>query len=182
MDSKRLIIGLYCVTFTLGTASYMKAQEPTYEVVEVDDSQLELMALPVVVEPQIVEEAVEVVEEVEVVEIVEDAPETTIFRVTAYCPCEICCGKWGKNRPIDENGEPIVVGASGETLVNKYSVASPMAFGTRVELDGIGVVEVQDRTAQWIVDKHGQNIIDLYMTNHQEAKNFGVKYIEGVIL
>ena len=177
MDSKRLIVGLACISFMLGTANYLKMQEPTYEVVETNiDTQLELMARSTVVEPQVVEEAVEVVQ------IVEDIPETITFRVTAYCPCEICCGKWGKNRPTDENGEPIVVGASGETLVNKYSVASTIAFGTRVELDGIGVVEVQDRTAQWIVDKRGQNIIDLYMTNHQEAKNFGVKYIEGVIL
>ena len=24
------------------------------------------------------------------------------FRLTAYCPCSKCCGKWGKNRPTDE--------------------------------------------------------------------------------
>ena len=181
MESKRLIVGLSSIAFLLGTANYIEATKPTYEVIEIEvQDDLELLSRPIEVEPQ--EIAVEVVEDV--VEEVETTVEvaTTTFRVTAYCPCEICCGKWGKNRPTDENGEPIVIGASGNTLVSDYSVASPMAFGTRIELDGIGVVEVQDRTAQWIVDKHGQNIIDLYMTDHQAAKNFGVKYIEGVIL
>ena len=129
-----------------------------------------------VVEPEEVVEATEEVSE-EVVEV----HETKTYRVTAYCPCEICCGKWGKNRPIGKDGKPIVIGAMGVALTDGYSVASPMAFGTQVELEGIGTVEVQDRTAKWIVDKHGEDIIDLYMTDHNEARKFGVKYIEGVI-
>ena len=36
------------------------------------------------------------------------------FDLTAYCSCEKCCGIWAKNRPMDENGEQIVLGASGE--------------------------------------------------------------------
>ena len=110
-----------------------------------------------------------------------DAIEVKTYRVTAYCPCEICCGKWAKNRPLDENGEPIVVGSWGVELVNGYSAASPMAFGTKVYLDGIGTVEVQDRTAKWVVDKHGEDIIDIYMTDHKAAEQFEVKYLRGVI-
>lgn len=121
-----------------------------------------------------------VVEEIELEEVPEPIPLT--FRVTAYCACEKCCGKWALNRPLDENGEPIVYGASGEELVAGYSVASPLEFGTKIELDELGVVEVQDRTAQWVVDEFGIFIIDIYMTDHDEAWNFGEKYLEGFII
>lgn len=104
-----------------------------------------------------------------------------VYRVTAYCPCKICCGVWATNRPLDENGEPIVVGAWGKELVSGFSCASPMAFGTQVELNGVGIVEVQDRTADWVVEEHGDYIIDLYMTDHEAAKEFGVQYLRGVI-
>ena len=39
-------------------------------------------------------------------------PPQTLFRVTAYCACEKCCGEWAKNRP---NG--VVYGAAGIELV-----------------------------------------------------------------
>lgn len=105
----------------------------------------------------------------------------TTFRVTAYCACEKCCGVWASKRPLDENGNPIVYGASGVELVNGVSCASPLPFGTQIELDGYGVVEVQDRTADWVVNKFGENLIDIYMNNHEAARNFGLQYIEGVV-
>lgn len=117
-------------------------------------------------------------EEPEVVESVE----TITYRVTAYCACEKCCGKWATQRPLDENGEPIVFGALGTVLTPLYSCASPMPFGTMVELDGFGMVEVEDRTAKWVVEKYGENIIDIYMTDHDECKRFGVKYLEGRVV
>ena len=105
----------------------------------------------------------------------------TTFRVTAYCACAKCCGKWASKRPLDKNGKPIVYGASGKKLISNYSCASPLPFGTKIKLDGIGTVEVQDRTANWVVNKYGQNIIDIYMTNHNEAYKFALKYIKGVV-
>lgn len=125
------------------------------------------------------DESEEVVEEVE--EVVEEEPDVRIFRVTAYCPCEICCGKWAKNRPIGEDGKPIVIGAWGKELTDGFSCASPMAFGTQVEINGLGTLEVQDRTADWIVEEHGEYIIDVYMTDHEAALKFGVQFLEGVI-
>lgn len=107
--------------------------------------------------------------------------EKHVFRVTAYCCCEKCCGKWANNRPIDSNGNPIVIGSSGNILIPMVSVASPLPFGTWIELDTIGTVVVHDRTAEWLVKKHGQYIIDLYMNDHQKALEFGVKQLEGVI-
>ena len=161
MDIKTLLIAAFLVVFLLAYNVHHEEVKPlnveAYATVDVEEEPLE-----------------EPLEEVELVE-------TVVYRVTAYCPCEICCGEWAKKRPRNDNGEPIVVGSWGVELVNGYSAASPMAFGTQVELDGIGTVEIQDRTAKWIVEKHGENIIDIYMTDHDAARNFGVQYIEGVI-
>lgn len=118
------------------------------------------------------------IEEVE--EIVEAEP--TTFRVTAYCACSKCCGEWAFNRPTDSNGVPMVYGAYGELLTPHVSCASPLPFGTEIELEGLGTVVVEDKTASWVVDKYGENIIDIYFDNHQEALNFGCRYVEGVIL
>lgn len=119
-----------------------------------------------------------IVEEVEEIEEIENI----IYRVTAYCACEKCCGKWALNRPLDEHGNPIVYGAAGEVLTSGVSVASPLPFGTQIELDGYGIVVVQDRTAKWVVEKYGENIIDIYFDSHEEAWNWGCQYIEGVIV
>jgi 3D (Asp-Asp-Asp) domain-containing protein len=103
------------------------------------------------------------------------------FRVTAYCACAKCCGKWASKRPLDNNGKPIVYGASGKKLISNYSCAAPLPFGTKIKLDGIGTVEVHDRTANWVVNKYGKNIIDIYMTNHKEASKFALKKVKGVV-
>lgn len=108
--------------------------------------------------------------------------ESNTYRVTAYCACEKCCGKWALNRPVDENGNEIIRGASGERLIPGVSAASPLPFGTKIKLEGFGTVEVVDRTAQWIVDKHGENVVDIFFDNHQVALDFGVKHLEGVIV
>lgn len=104
------------------------------------------------------------------------------FRVTAYCACFECCGDYALNRPLDENGNEIVYGASSTRLTTGVSCASPLPFGTKINLDGYGTVVVQDRTAQWVVDKYGENIIDIYFDNHQVASNFGCHYMKGVVV
>lgn len=122
-----------------------------------------------------------VVEKVEEIEGFVEVEKIT-YRVTAYCACEKCCGQWALNRPLDENGNPIVYGAAGEVLTSGISAASPLSFGTQIELDGYGTVVVQDRTAKWVVEKYGENIIDIYFDSHEEAWNWGCQYIEGVIV
>lgn len=93
------------------------------------------------------------------------------YRITAYCACEKCCGKWALNRP---NG--IVYGAAGVELTAGVSCASPLPFGTVVEIEGLGEYIVQDRTAQWVVDKYGENLIDIYFDDHEAALEFGLQY------
>lgn len=93
------------------------------------------------------------------------------YRITAYCACEKCCGEWALNRP---NG--IVYGAAGVELTAGVSCASPLPFGTVVEIEGLGEYIVHDRTAQWVVDKYGENLIDIYFDDHEAALEFGLQY------
>jgi 3D (Asp-Asp-Asp) domain-containing protein len=133
-------------------------------------------------------EVVDVVQEVEVIEteppepVVEPEPEKITFRITAYCSCYECCGEYALNRPKDENGHEIVTGASGKRLIANYSCASTYPFGTKIEVDGLGTFEVQDRTAKWVVEKYGENLIDIYVDNHQDIAKIGRQFLEGVIV
>ena len=92
------------------------------------------------------------------------------FKLTAYCSCAKCCGKWAYNRP---NG--IVYGAIGEELKEGYSIAvdpSVIPYRTEVIIDG------HTYKAQDCGGAIKGNRIDVYFNNHQEALNFGVQYKE----
>ena len=126
-------------------------------------------------EPKVEPDVIEVVE-------VSEPKDIITFRVTAYCSCKKCCGKWALNRPVDENGDEIVYGAAGEVLTSGVSCASPLPFGTIIELSGYGTVTVQDRFAEWVVEEYGENIIDIYFSDHETAKQWEVKMIEGEVI
>ena len=100
------------------------------------------------------------------------------YKLTAYCPCTKCCGKWGENRHKDANGNIIVVTASGRYAKANWTVAadtSVLPFGTRIYINGYEY-EVQDRGGAV-----KGNRIDIYFDDHQEALNFGVQYAEVMI-
>lgn len=100
------------------------------------------------------------------------------FRLTAYCPCEKCCGIWAKNRPTDIDGKPIVKTASGQIAKQGYTIAADkmqLPFGTKVYING-HEYEVQD-----VGGGIKENNIDIYFESHQEALEFGVKYEEVYI-
>lgn len=181
---RKTLIGMMVVVTLTGCSNAI----PENEVVK------EEITVPVVSVYDYVKASEEVVEEIieptpeltpepeiEVVEPVVELTTTETYRVTAYCACYACCGQWALNRPVDEFGNEIVKGAAGVKLVDGYTCASPLPFGTKVELEGYGVVEVQDRTAKWIVEEHGENVIDIYIADHDKAWDFGVKYWEGTI-
>ena len=89
-------------------------------------------------------------------------------RITAFCACSVCCGEWANNRPLDENGNPIVYGASGKELTPGVSVACSLPYGTKLEIDGLpGTYVVEDRTAEWIQDKYKGMTVDIYMDSHE---------------
>ena len=91
-------------------------------------------------------------------------------RITAYCACEICCGEWAKDRPLDADGNPIVYGASGQVLTPGVSVACSLPYGTEIQIDGLpGTYIVEDRTAEWIQDKYNGMTVDIYMPTHESC-------------
>lgn len=162
-----LLMGL-AMGFVFGRCSAI-VREPAPDAT-IEQDQLTAVIPDVTLEPvetPLVEESVE--------------PEPVLlgsFRITAYCSCEKCCGEWAKNRP---NG--IVYGAAGVELKAGVSCASPLPLGTVVEVEGLGEYIVQDRPAQWVIDKYGENQIDIYFDNHEAASAFGLKqlnvYLKG---
>ena len=96
----------------------------------------------------------------------EPEPEWIEAVATAYCPCEICCGKWALNRP-----DGIVYTASGAiaeegvTIAADWSVYSP---GTILYIEGIGERTVQDRGGAISGQK-----LDVFFNNHEDALHFG---------
>lgn len=101
------------------------------------------------------------------------------FKLTAYCPCKKCCGKWAENRPIGKDGKEIVYTASGAIAEPGKTVAadtSILPFGKKVYIDG------HEYTVQDTGGAIKGNRIDVYFADHQEALKFGVQYKEVFIL
>ena len=89
------------------------------------------------------------------------------FTATGYCPCSKCCGKsTGKT-------------ASGTTATAGRTVAMPSkyAFGTKIEIKGMGTYTVEDRGGAI-----NGNKIDIFFSTHQEALNFGRRTVYLKIL
>jgi len=94
------------------------------------------------------------------------------FLVTAYCPCQQCCGDYALNRPI-VNNRPIVYTASYAIAHEGVTIAtdpSLIPHDTTVYIEGIGFRIAQD-TGSAVKGK----MIDIYYENHDEAKAHGVQ-------
>lgn len=82
------------------------------------------------------------------------------FKLTAYCPCEKCCGKWA-------NG----ITASGQ-------VAEPGMIAVDPKIISLGSTVVIDGKEYLAADTGGAikgNRIDVYFEHHSEALAFGVQ-------
>ena len=89
---------------------------------------------------------------------------------TAYCPCEICCGKWAVTRPTDAHGNAVVYTASGAIAQAGRTIAvdtSVFPFGTVLTINGV----------EYVAEDRGGaikgNRIDVYFDDHDEALRFG---------
>lgn len=101
------------------------------------------------------------------------------FKLTAYCPCEKCCGQYAINRPKDKAGHEIVYTADGSIAEEDWTIAadtSVLPFGSVVQING-HFYQVQDRGG---AIKH--NHIDIYFTSHDAALDFGVQYADVYIV
>lgn len=81
--------------------------------------------------------------------------------ITAYCACTICCGPNAVN--LAANGKPPIAG---------ITVAGPRRYplGTKIHIEGIGDRIITDRLA-----RKYDNRIDIFMSNHKDARKFGIK-------
>ena len=97
--------------------------------------------------------------------VAEVAPTTLpaqLMNVSAYCPCEKCCGKFADGFT-----------ASGVPAAGKIAAAPrDVPFGTVLDVPGYGRASVQDRGGAITGNK-----IDVLFPTHQEALEWGRQYL-----
>ena len=98
---------------------------------------------------------------------------TRTMTVTAYCPCEICCGQDADG--ITASGLPVT--ANGGRFV---AAPREIAFGVMIEIPGYGAggpVPVLDRGGAITGDR-----LDVFFPTHREAIAWGVRTLTVQIL
>jgi len=94
------------------------------------------------------------------------------IKVTGYCPCPKCCGKYADG--VTANGHKIQPGDTFVAADKRYS------FGTEMVIEGYNngqAVKVLDRGGAIRGDK-----LDAFFHTHQQALEWGVRYIDIKIL
>lgn len=82
------------------------------------------------------------------------------FKLTAYCTCSICCGKWAGGGT-----------ASGAAPTPGRTIAmAGVPFGTKLRINGV-VYTVEDRGTAY-------GHVDILMGSHAQALRFGMKYAD----
>jgi 3D (Asp-Asp-Asp) domain-containing protein len=91
-------------------------------------------------------------------------PKVQIHRVTGYCSCPLCCGRWSDG--FTASGRHAV---QGRTAAADTSI---WGMGTCLDVPGVGHRVVED-TGSAMVGKR----IDIYFDSHEEALLFGVRFL-----
>ncbi len=94
--------------------------------------------------------------------------ESIEMRVTAYCPCPKCCGEYSDG--VTACGYEIQPGDTFVAADRRYS------FGTEMLIPGYS-----NSRAVKVLDRGGAikgNRLDVFFATHQEALEWGVKYLE----
>jgi len=94
--------------------------------------------------------------------------ESIQMRVTAYCPCPKCCGEYSDG--VTACGHEIQPGDTFVAADGRYP------FGTEMLIPGYS----NSQPVQ-VLDRGGAikgNRLDVFFANHQEALEWGVKYLE----
>lgn len=93
---------------------------------------------------------------------------TVRMRVTGYCPCSKCCGKYADG--ITANGHKIRPGDTFVAADKRYS------FGTEMVIEGYS-----NGKSIKVLDRGGAirgNKLDAFFHTHQEALEWGVRHID----
>jgi 3D (Asp-Asp-Asp) domain-containing protein len=89
------------------------------------------------------------------------------MRVTGYCPCRKCCGKFSDG--ITASGHKINRGDEFVAADKKYS------FGTKVIVPGY-----HNSEPVRVLDRGGAirgNRLDVFFNSHREAQEWGIRYL-----
>ena len=91
-------------------------------------------------------------------------------KITAYCPCEKCCGEYSDG-----------VTSTGPDAYTRGCAVDPrrIPYGSIIQIDGYGTVTADDTGGAM----RNSDIyhIDVRFATHQEALNFGVKKEEVLV-
>ena len=139
-------------------SNYEPSEPPELVLVEVKPVEAAVLTPEVVTEPEVTEKPAAV------------PIYMGEFTLTAYCSCSKCCGKWASDRPVDDNGNEIVIGSTGEVLKSNYSIAVDpdiIPYGSMVIING------KEYKAQDTGGAITGSRIDVYFSSHEEALEFG---------
>lgn len=129
-------------------------EEITEEIITTEIETTEETPTEYYIEPT-TEDYVEPTTETPIAESPEGMTYIGTYELTAYCPCEYCCGK--------TDG----ITASGTQATAGRTVGcNSLPFGTVISING----------HQYVVEDRGgmsNNVIDIFFNTHQEALNFG---------
>ncbi len=92
------------------------------------------------------------------------APESQISRVTAYCPCELCCGQWSDG--FTASGRPAMQGRTAAADASLWDI------GSCIDVPGVGHRVIEDTGSAMIGRR-----LDIYFDSHEEALRFGVRLL-----
>ena len=84
------------------------------------------------------------------------------FKITAYCACSKCCGKWA-----DGYTATGTIATEGRTIAVDPDV---IPLGSIVNIDGNNYV------AEDVGGAIKENRVDIFFKSHQDALNWGVQY------
>jgi len=95
-----------------------------------------------------------------------------LWKITAYCACQKCCGKFSDG--YFSSGRAVYYGGVACNWLN---------FGTKLRI-GDKIYTIEDRGAKSLFGDKSNHIkhIDIYMPKHDDALKFGVQYLEVKIL
>ena len=173
---KRLLV-LTLILTTLAAVAATKKEKQVIEIPKLEPvttvgtaleiPEKEVQEIPIVTEEvpeKVIEEVPEEVIEEVIEEVVEEIPVSLgEFKLTAYCACKKCCGKWAEYCLTSSGTVP----EQGKTVAADKKVLKP---GTTVVINGHEYI-VEDTGVK---GKH----IDIFFYSHQEALEFGVQYAE----